>query len=113
MPEDIENYIGEEIMISHGDRAPQGIVRRRKRYVEVNTICRANSNPILHTWTYEVEFKDGGMSTYSQIFISEIMYAWCDEGRQKYLWFGSILYHKTDGHALSVADQDGVVCGQS
>ena len=46
--------------------------------MEGNTIGRANSNPILDTRTYEAEFKDGSMSTYSTNFIAEIMYAHCD-----------------------------------
>ena len=57
------NYIGAEIMISHGDTVAQGMVRRRKRDVEGNTIGRANSNPILDTQTYEVDFENGSMIT--------------------------------------------------
>ena len=43
----------------------QGSVTRRKRDVDGNNIGRANSNPILDTHTYEVEFEYGSMSTYS------------------------------------------------
>ena len=100
-------------MIYHGDTVAQGSVRRRKRDVEGNTIGRSNSNPIIDTRTYEVEFKDGSMSTYSENVIAESMYAQCDEEGQQYILFGSILYHKTDGHALSVVDQDVVVRGKS
>ena len=53
------------------------------------------------------------MITYSENIIAESMYDQCDEEGQQYLLFGSILDHKTDGHALSVADQDAVVPGQS
>ena len=75
----MENYIGAEIMISHGDAVAQGSVRRRKRDVEGNTIGRSNGNPIIDTQTYEVEFKDGSMSTYSENVIVEIMYSQCDK----------------------------------
>ena len=112
-PEAMDNYIGGEIMISHVDTVAQEMFRRRKREVEVNTIGRANSNPIIHTRTYEVEFKDGNMSTYSENVIAESMYDKSDEEGQQYLLFGSILDLKKDGHALSVADQDLVVRGQS
>ena len=78
-PEAMGKYIGAEIMISHGDTVPQGSIRRRKRDVERNTIGRANSNPILDNRTYEVEFKDGSMSTYSANVIAESMYAQCDD----------------------------------
>ena len=53
-PEAMDNYIGAEIMISHGDTVAQGSVRRRKCDVEGSNIGRANSNHILGTQTYEV-----------------------------------------------------------
>ena len=86
-PEAIDNYIGGEIMISHGDKVAQGRFRRRKRDVEGNTIVRANNNHIIDTRTYEVEFEDGSMSTYSEDVISESIYSHCDEEGQKYLLF--------------------------
>ena len=55
-PEAMDNYIGAEIIISHGDTVTQGSVRRKKGDVGVNNIGRANINPIIDTQTYEVEF---------------------------------------------------------
>ena len=81
--EAMDNYIGAQIIVSHGDTMAQGSVRHRKRDVEVNTIGRANSNPILDTRTYEVKFEYGSMITYSEIFIAESMYAQCDEQGQQ------------------------------
>ena len=60
-----------------------------------------------------MEFEDGSIITYSANVIEECMYAQYDKEGQKYLLFGSILDQKTDGHAISVEDQDVVVCGQS
>ena len=48
-PEALKNYIGAEIMISHGDTVAQGSVTSSRCDVEENTIGRANSNPILDT----------------------------------------------------------------
>ena len=53
------------------------------------------------------------MSTYSENVIAESMHDQCDEEGKKYLLFGSILYHKTYGNALLVADQDVAVRGRS
>ena len=78
-PEAMDNYIRENIMISHGDTVDQGSVRHRKSEVEGKNIGRAKSNPILDTQTYEVEFEDERMITYSANFIAEIMYAQCDK----------------------------------
>ena len=69
-PEAMDNYIGAKIMISHVDTLAQGSVRRRKLNVEGNTIGRYNSNPILDHRTYEVEFEDESMSTYSTNMIA-------------------------------------------
>ena len=82
-PKVMYNYIGAEIMISHGDTVAQGSVGCRKRNVEGNNIGRDNSNPILDTRTYGVKFKDGSMNTYSANFIAESMYAQCDEKGQQ------------------------------
>ena len=113
MPEVMEIFIGAEIIISNGDTVAQGSGRRRKGNVDGNTIGRSNMNPILYTRTYEVGLKDRSMSTYSANVIAESMYSHCDEEGHKYIWFGSILYHNTDGNALSVADQDVAVRGRS
>ena len=88
MPEAMENYIGADIMVSHGDTVTQVSLRRRKCDVEVNAIGRANMNTILDTRAYEVEFEDGSMSTYSASVIKESMYAQCYEEEQQYLLFG-------------------------
>ena len=82
-PEAIDSYIGADIIISHSDTVSQGSVSPRKRNVEGNIIGRARSNPILDTRTYEVEFKDESMRTYSANVIAESMYAQCDEKGQK------------------------------
>ena len=99
-PEAMDNYIGAEIMISHGDTVTQGSVRRRKSNVEVIAIVIDNGNTILDIQTYEVDFEDVSMSTYSANVIAKIMYAQRDEEGQQYLLFESILDHNTDGYAL-------------
>ena len=53
------------------------------------------------------------MSTYSANVIAESMYAQCNDEGQQYFLFGLILDHKTDGNALSMADQYVVLCGRS
>ena len=112
-PDAMDNYTEAEIIIYHGDTVAQESARRTKSDVGGNTIGRVNSNLIIDTQTYEVGFKDGSMSTYYENVISESMYTQCDDEGQQYLLFGSILYHKTNGQALLVADQDVVVRGRS
>ena len=42
-------------------------------------LVEPKGNPILDTRTYEVEFEDESMSTYSVNIIAESMYDQCDE----------------------------------
>ena len=86
-PEAMENYIGVKIMIYHGDTVAPGSVRLRKRNVQGNTIGIDIGNPVPDTKTYEVEFEDGSMRTYSINLIEESLYAQCDEEGHKYLLF--------------------------
>ena len=53
------------------------------------------------------------MSTYYANFIIDSIYSQCNEEGQQYVLFGSISDHKTDDHALSVADQYVVVRGRT
>ena len=55
--------------------------------MEGNAIGRGNTNPILDTQTYKVEFEYGSMRTYSANVTEESMYAQCDEEGKKYLLF--------------------------
>jgi hypothetical protein len=61
---------------------------------------RANTNSMLDTRTYEIEFHDGRSDEYTANIIAENMYAQCDiEGRKYNLMEGSV-DHKTYGHAV-------------
>ena len=59
-------------MTSNGDTVAQGSIRHRKRDIEGNNIGRANSNPIIDTRAYEVEFEDWSMSTYSEMSLQKV-----------------------------------------
>jgi hypothetical protein len=61
---------------------------------------KANTNPILDTITYNVEFPDGRSEEYTMNVIAENMYAQCDEKGNQFLMLQDIVGHKTDGHAV-------------
>ena len=64
----------------------------------------AHLNPILDTWTYEVEFPDGQIAEYSANIIAENMYAQCDTEGNQYLLLREIVDWKMDDSATSLPD---------
>ena len=103
-PEELDNYLGAEVLLSKGDRMISGKVVGRKRELDGTLKGTANSNPILDTRTYEVEFPDGDVAEYAANVIAENMYAQCDAEGNQHLLLEAISDHKTDNHAVKQAD---------
>ena len=72
----------------------------RKRDKHGNPIGRHNSNPILDTRTYEVEFPDREALEYSANIIAENLYSQVDEEGRQQVMLDEIVDHKTDETAL-------------
>jgi hypothetical protein len=84
-----------------GDKMQTGKVISRKRGADGDVKGVANTNPILDSRTYEVEFPDGEVTEYSANVIAENMFAQCDmEGNL----MSALVDHKKDGHAVEIAD---------
>ena len=64
----------------------------------------ANTDPILDTRMYDVEFPNGEVSEYSANVIAENMFTQCDMERKQFAMLSSLANHKKDGHAVEVAD---------
>ena len=79
-------------------------VKRQKRKLDGTLKGMAHLNPILDTWTYEVEFPDGQIAEYSANIIVENMYAQCDTEGNQYLLLKEIVNWKKDDSATSPAD---------
>ena len=73
---------------------------------------KANSNPILDTRTYDVEFEDGDVTEFTANIIAENMYAQCDAEGNQYVLLDEIVDYRKDGHALKAQDQTIVVNGR-
>ena len=83
----------------------------RKQDTDGNVVIRANSNPILDTCTYNVEFEDGDVTKFTANVMTENMYSQCDAEGNQYILLDKILYYCKDGHALTAQDQKIVVNG--
>jgi hypothetical protein len=99
-----DQYVGARVRVPIGDEIRSGRVVRRKRELDGTVRGRSNTNSMLDTRTYEIEFPDGRSDEYTANVIAEKMYAQFEiEGRQYNLMEGFI-DHKKDGHAVEPAD---------
>jgi hypothetical protein len=99
-----DQYVGARVRVPIGDGIRSGKVVRRKRELDGTMRGRANSNSMLDTRTYEIEFPDGRSDEYTTILIAENMYAQCDIEGRKYNLMEGIIDHKTDEHAIEPDD---------
>jgi len=67
------------VNVPRGNGFRRGFVKRKKRDYEGNLIGTPNSNPILDTTVYEVEFDDGMLEDVSVNVIAEALYENADE----------------------------------
>ena len=66
--------------------------------------AKQNSNPILDTRTYEVEFPDGQKTEVAANIIAQNMYAQCDSEGNQYLLLAGIVDHKRNESAVNRDD---------
>jgi hypothetical protein len=99
-----DQYIGAETLLSSGDSMLQGIVKTRKRDADGNPIGKANSNPLLDTRLYEVEFPDGDIREYAANVIAESIYSRVDDEGRHHLLLEAVVDHIKDDTAVPIDD---------
>eukprot|EP01082_Thalassiosira_pseudonana_P000070 g27.t1 g27 contig1:60384-63019(+) len=111
-PEAEDNYVNAEIMLPRGDGFERGRVVKRKRGIDGEVIGRANSNPILDTRLYEVQFPGGEVTELTANVIAQSMYAQCDADGNEYLLLESFVDYRKESGALRMDEQEIVVRGR-
>jgi hypothetical protein len=112
-PEDADNYVGAEVTLPLGGTIRAGTVKRRARSLETGELTGTkNSNPILDTRSYEVEFPDGEVAEYAANVIAENMFAQCDSEGNQFRLMSDIVDHKSDKRAVQFADRFIIVNGK-
>ena len=106
-PETFDEYLTASVMLPRGGEVLKAQGVARKRDVNGNPIGKANSNPILDTREYIVEFEDGATDVYSANMIAENMYAQIDNEGKTFALMSEIVDHKSDARAMKVADDTG------
>jgi hypothetical protein len=101
-PDTYGQYVGASVNVPIGNEIRTGKVTGRKREVDGTLAGTANTNPMLDTRNYVVDFPDCRSDEYTANIIAQNMYAQCDEvGKQLNLMDG-IVGHKTDGQAVTL-----------
>ena len=72
MQESGDYYIRAEVLLPRGDHMARGHVVARTQDTNGNTVSRLNSNPILDTRAYQVEFAAGEISELNGLHHSRI-----------------------------------------
>ncbi len=99
-PEAYDALISAELMLPKGDILLPAKVMSRKRDENGNPIGVSNTNPILDTRVYEVQFSDGYSESYAANTIIENMYAQVDPEGNHFLLMDEIIDHKSDNTAM-------------
>ena len=99
-----DQYVGASVILPMGDKQMSAKVIGRKRMLDGSVSGKANTNPILDTRTYDVQFPDGQTAEISANVIAQNMYAMCDVEGNQYLLLAGIVDHRKGESALDRAD---------
>ena len=94
-------YLNAEVKLPNGDSEQTGTVKSRKRDINGQFVGTGNSNPILDTRVYNVEFPDGSEKEFSANLIAESMISQCDEDGNQCLLLDSIIDHRKTDEAIT------------
>ena len=103
-PEAFDQYLTASVLMDRGGEAMLGTVKSRKRDSEGNPVGRSNTNPLLDTREYEVEFPDGSIDVLTVNAIAESLYSQVDDEGRSYSVLSEIVDHRSDGNAISSDD---------
>eukprot|EP00970_Alexandrium_tamarense_P003116 scaffold471_cov109-Alexandrium_tamarense.AAC.4 len=92
-------------MMPRGDGFARGHVMKRKRGIDGEVIGRANTNPILDTRLYEVQFPGGEVTELTANVIAQSMYTQCDADGKSQVRSGLMSRRLSSGDARVYDDQ--------
>jgi len=96
-----DQFIGTSVDIKYQGELRSATVRERARDDDGRLIGEANSNPLLDTRRYVVEFPEGDVTEYTANVISESMIAQCDAEGYGVQMMEAIIDHTKDGNAVT------------
>ena len=97
-----DKYLGLRVLLPNGDQMLEGTILSRKRTSDGEYLQgKANSNPLLDTRVYNVEFPDGSRDEYTVNMITESLYSSIDENGNTLSMISGIIDHRKDETALA------------
>jgi len=98
-------YLGAELLVPSGDNYIMGRVTKCIRDSNGNPIGHCNSNPLLDTRRYEVQFGDGSMLEYAANLVAKNMMSQSDAEGQQHMIFKEIIDHCSGD--TTIKNEDG------
>ena len=108
-PDTQDNYVGAKVNLSFGVMMRSGSVKQQDRDSKGELFGTRNSNPILDTLSYKVEFPDGDVDEFIANMIAENMFSQCDDAVNQYHLMSGIVNHKSNYKAVSKSDRYVVI----
>ena len=110
MPEVGDHYIGAEILLTRQHKMARGHVVACSHDASGNAMRRGDTNSILDTRMFQVEFAGSQVTELIANGIAESMYAQCNiDGSEYFLLVSLVDYHK-DKKAVSLIEQQISIC---
>jgi hypothetical protein len=100
-----DNYLTAELMLPRGGTMVKGRVSARKCDQDGNPVGLANSNPILDTCSYIINFDDGDQTELTADLIAKLLFSQCDPDGNQYVLLDEIVNHRCLPMAIRFADQ--------
>jgi hypothetical protein len=100
-----DNYIGSEITVQRSDTSSRARVKKRTRHeVTGDLVGRCDHTPYLSTASYDVEFPDSEIESYTVNQVAENLYSQCDDEGNMFLVLSEIVDHKKGDDAIATDD---------
>ena len=111
--EEFDAYIGAQVVLPSKDGESQVLTKviSRKRDADGKVVGKGNSNPILDTRIYQVEFPDGAVAEYSANIIAENILSQVDSDGYTHNFLSETLGHRSNSEAVMV--EDGLIHSKS
>jgi hypothetical protein len=98
-PEAYDGYLASQVMLPREDKMLLGTVRKRATNEMGAPIGTGNTNPILDTRVFEVEFDDGVVLEYAANIIAENLYSQVNQEGHRFILLESIVDPKRHSSA--------------
>jgi hypothetical protein len=97
-----DNYVGMELTMARGGEGEilHATVKRRLMDIEGNPVGRANSNPLLDSRKYLVEYADGSNEELTANIIAENILSQIDDEGRRQMMLSEIIDHRVSSDAI-------------